>query len=91
MDISRKSLSVGITWLLQYFPKNRAILVQNCVEKKSCQNPFLAILKQKNKKINRPRVQGLFFTCINIYVFETTKSLKWMILKKKEKEKMSIF
>ena len=27
MDISRESLSAGIfTWLLQYFPRNRAIL-----------------------------------------------------------------
>ena len=43
MDISRLSLSVGIfTGLLQYFPKNRAILVQK-LSKKNCQNPFPAI------------------------------------------------
>ena len=48
MDISRESLSVGIfTWLLQYFPKNRAILVQKLWGEKRCQNPFLAILRLK--------------------------------------------
>ena len=53
MDISRESLSVDIfTWLLQYFPKNRAILVKKLLGEKSCQNSFLAILrlKKNNKK-----------------------------------------
>ena len=36
MDISPYSLSVGIfTWLLKYFPKNRAILVQKLWEEKN--------------------------------------------------------
>ena len=48
-------MSVGIfTWLLQYFPKNRAILVQKLWGEKSCQNPFLAILRQK--KIQQKKV-----------------------------------
>ena len=45
MDISRSSLSGGIiTGLLQYFPKNRALLVQKLGDEKNCQNPFPAIL-----------------------------------------------
>ena len=44
------TLKVGIfTGLLQYFPRNTAILVKkNWREKKSCQNPFPAILRPKN-------------------------------------------
>ena len=46
MDMSRPSLSVGIiTGFLQYFPKNRAILVQKLgEEKKNCQSLVPAIL-----------------------------------------------
>ena len=44
-------MSVGIfTWMLQNFPKNRAILVQKLSGEKSCQNPFSAILRLKKKK-----------------------------------------
>ena len=43
------SLSVGIfTWLLQYFPKNTAILVQKLgEEKKLSKSVFSAILRLK--------------------------------------------
>ena len=51
MDISRSSLSVGIsTGLLHYFPKSRAILVLNLGEEKKCQNPFPAIWRLKKIK-----------------------------------------
>ena len=43
MDISRLSLTVGIfSWLLQYFPNNRAISVQQKWkgEENNCQNPL---------------------------------------------------
>ena len=41
-------MSVGIfTWLLQYFSKNRAILVQKLWGEKSYQNPFSAKYKKK--------------------------------------------
>ena len=43
------------TWLLQYFPKNRAILVQKLWGEKSCQNSFLAILRLK-KKLTKKKV-----------------------------------
>ena len=45
-------ISVGIfNSLLQYFPKNRVILVQKLWGEKSCQNTFLAILRlKKNQK-----------------------------------------
>ena len=35
--------------LVTIYPKNWAILVQNCGEKKSCQNPFSAILRLEKK------------------------------------------
>ena len=43
-------MSVGIfTWLLKYFPKNRAILVQKLLGEKKLSNPFLATLRLKKK------------------------------------------
>ena len=43
MDISRQSLLVSsFTWLLQYFQKNRGILIQK-LGVEICQNPFPAI------------------------------------------------
>ena len=50
--ITLKFLSVGISsGLLQYFPKNRAILVQKLGAEKNCQNPFPAILWQKKSSL----------------------------------------
>ena len=51
MDISRLSSSVGIlSRLLQYFPKNRAILFQKLGAEKNGQNLFPAILWKNKKK-----------------------------------------
>ena len=48
-------MSVGIfTWLLKYFPKNRAILVKKLGEEKNCQNSFPAILWLKNHTAIKP-------------------------------------
>ena len=56
MEISLKSLSVGIfNCLLQYFPKNRAILVQKLWREKS---PFLAILRLKKKVPMAIKLEG---------------------------------
>ena len=45
-------MSVGIsTGLLQYFPKNSAILVQKLMAEKNGQNPFPAILRLVKEKI----------------------------------------
>ena len=45
MDISRKSMSMGIlSGLLQYLSKNKAILVKKLGAEKKWQNPFPAIL-----------------------------------------------
>ena len=50
MDISRLSLSVGIfTWLLQYFPKNRAILIQKLWGEKKLSKFVFGYFKTKNK------------------------------------------
>ena len=52
MDISRKSLSIGIfTCLLQYFPKNRAILVQKLGKEKKLTKSVSGYLKTKKKKV----------------------------------------
>jgi hypothetical protein len=57
MDISRKSLSVGIfTWLLQYFPKNSAILVQKLWGEKKLSKSVLDILRLK--KIQKKSSDG---------------------------------
>ena len=48
-------MSVGIfTWLLQYFPKNRAILVQKLWGEKKLSKSVLAILRLK-KKFNKKK------------------------------------
>ena len=41
---------VNFTCLIQYFPQNRAILVQKLGEKKKWQNPFPTILRPKKGK-----------------------------------------
>ena len=48
--ITLKFVCRYFTWLLQYFPKIGLLYSKNCVEKKSCQNPFSAILRLKKKK-----------------------------------------
>ena len=43
-----QSRSFFLTGVLQYLANSMALLVQkNCGERKSCQNPFMAILRQK--------------------------------------------
>ena len=50
MGISRKILSVGIfTWLLRYFPKNRAILVQKLWGEKKLSKSVFDNFKTKKK------------------------------------------
>ena len=50
LEISRKSLSVGIfTWLLQYFPKNRAISVQKRWGEKKLSKSIFSYFKTKKK------------------------------------------
>ena len=50
MEISRLNLSVGIfTCLLQYFPKNRAILVQKLWGEKNFSISIFGNLKTKKK------------------------------------------
>ena len=57
MDISRKSLSVGIfTWLLQYFPKNRAILVQKLWGEKKLSKSVFGYSNLRQKKIQQKKV-----------------------------------
>ena len=51
MDISLQSLLVGIfTWLLQYFPKNRAILAQKLWGEKKLSKSVFGYFKTKKKK-----------------------------------------
>ena len=48
--VAGRYLSVGIiTWLLQYFPKNRAILVQKLWGEKKLSKPFFDCFKTKKK------------------------------------------
>jgi hypothetical protein len=52
MEISRQSLSVGIfTWLLQYFPKNRAVLFQKLWGEKKLSKSVFSYFKKKKKKV----------------------------------------
>ena len=57
MLLQSRSFSAG---LLQYLAKNMALLVQNFWEKKDCQNPFSAILRQKSLS-GRTSNGGTFF------------------------------
>ena len=66
IDISRLILSVGAfncTWLLQCFPKNRAILVQKLWGEKKLSKSVFGYFKTKNikKKKAWPLVEELFF------------------------------
>ena len=82
MDISRYCLPVGIfTWLLKYFPKNRAILVQKLGEEKKWSKSVSGYLKTKKNFLwplsprgggskalmARPLREELFFAASLIY------------------------
>ena len=58
MDISRKSLSVGIfTWLLQYFPKNMAILVRKLGEEEKVVKIRFRLFKDLNSSSSTVEVR----------------------------------
>ena len=71
MDISRQSLSVGIfTWLLQYFPKNRTILVQKLWGEKKLSKSVFGYFKTKKKNFKKD---------FKTYYGEPLKTIKYLL------------
>jgi len=68
MDISRQGLSVGIlSGLLQYFPKNRTILVQKLeVEKKLFKSVSGYFMTRKNTMTLLMIEISIFPTCFGV-------------------------